>query len=137
MPVTEWPGSQVFKLPQEGGFQRETLELKDGRFRYWFASDVVVPNPQKYPTEGSYEVNRDQLALSSGQTYTVRTLHGTPTLWRPAAVDYWNRHQVIDVYGILLAVEGIKSREPTIEPLFTKEQWDRSGEQVRRLEEKK
>jgi len=135
--VAEWSGSQVFKLSQEGGFQWETLELKDGRFRYSFASDVVIPNPPKYPIEGSYELKGDQLTLSSGQTYTVRTLCGIRTLWRPAAVDYWNRHQVIDVYGILLPVEGIKSREPTIEPFFTKGQWDRSGEQVRHFEEKK
>ncbi len=135
--IAEWPGSQVFKLPQEGGFQWETLELKDGRFRYLFASDVVIPNPPKYPIEGGYELKGDQLTLSSGQTYTVRTVHGTRTLWRPAAVDYWNRHQVIDVYGILLPVEGINSREPTIQPLFTKEQWDRSGEQVSHLDEKR
>jgi hypothetical protein len=135
--AAEWPRSQVFKLPQEGGFQYETVELNDGRFRYWFASDVVLPNAPKYPVEGSYEIKGDQLSLSSGQTYTVRTLHSARTLWRPAAVDYWNRHQIIDVYGILLPVESITSSEPTIEPFFTKEQWDRSGEQVRHLEEKK
>src|SRR5262249_4943758 len=47
--IVGWPGSQVFMLPQEAGFQWETLELKDGRFRYWFSSDVIVPNPPEYP----------------------------------------------------------------------------------------
>jgi hypothetical protein len=124
-------------LPQEGGFQWETLELKDGRFRYWFSSDSIIPNPPKYPIEGGYELKGDQLILSSGETYTSRTLQGTQTLWRRAAVDYWDRHQIIDVYGILLPVENIKSRKPTLEPLFSKEQWDRSSEGVRHLERKK
>jgi hypothetical protein len=124
-------------LPQEGGFQRETLELKDGRFRYWFSSDVIISNPPKYPTEGGYEYKGDQLLLSSGKTYAVRTLQGTRTLWCPTALDYWDHHQVIDIYGILLPVENIKSGKPTLRPLFTKEQWNHSGEEVRQLEQKK
>jgi hypothetical protein len=135
--VAAWQGSQVFVLPQEGGFQSETLEFKDERFRYWFSSDVIVPNRPKYPIEGSYEFRDERLILSSGETYTVRPLRGIRTLWKPSAVDYWDRHQVIDVYGILLPVENISSQQPTLKPLFTKEQWNRSREQVRQLEQKK
>src|SRR3954469_7789580 len=61
-----WPGAQVFKLPQEGGFQFETLELKDGRFRYWFSIDVALRHQPKYPIQGSYEWRGDNLVLSIG-----------------------------------------------------------------------
>ena len=132
-----WVGSQVYMLPLEGGFQSEILELKDGRFRHWFSSDVILPNPPRYPIEGSYKFEADQLILSSGNAYTVRQLKDIRTLWRPTAVDYWDHHQIIDVYGILLPVENIRSEKPTLEPLFTKEQWDQSAEQVRQLEQKK
>lgn len=132
-----WPDSEVFVLPPEAGFQLERLELKDGRFRYWFSSDVIHPNPPKYPIEGAYEFKGDQLVLSSGKTYTVRTLQGTRTLWRPVAVDYWDHYQIIDVYGILQRVDRKQSGKITLEPLFTKEQWEHSREQVRQLERKK
>jgi hypothetical protein len=132
-----WPNAEVYMLPQEGGFQRETLELKDGRFHYWFSSDVILPNPPKYPVEGSYEFKGDQLVLSNGKTYTVRSLKGLRSLWGPTAVDYWDQHQVIDVYGILLPVESIESRKPTLKPLFAQDQWERSRERVRQLERKR
>ncbi len=35
--VAGWPGSEVYKMPQ-WTFMTETLESKDGRFRYWFAA---------------------------------------------------------------------------------------------------
>ena len=130
-------GAQVFMLPQEAGFQSATLELKDGRFRYWFSSDVLVPSPPKYPIEGSYEFKGDQLILSGGKTYTVRPLKGIRSLWRPTAVDDWDHHQIIDVHGILLPVESITSGKPALHLLFDKDQWDRSGRQVRQLEQNK
>jgi hypothetical protein len=135
--VVGWAGSQVFMLPQEGGFQQEILELKNGQFRYWFSSDVIDLNPTKYPIEGSYEIKGNQLVLSNGSTYTVRLLHGVRSFWRPGAVDYWDHHQIIDVYGILLPVKSIKSEKPKLEPLFEKAEWERSGEQVRLLEKQK
>lgn len=135
--VAEWSGSEVYMLPKEGGFQSETLELKDGRFRYWFSSDVILPNRPKYPIDGRYEFKGDELVLSSGGTYAVRHLGEARSLWRPTAVDDWDRHQIIDVYGILLPVKSTKSQKPKLEPLFTEAQWERSGAQVRQLEQKK
>lgn len=57
--VSDWPGSEIFQLAQEGGFQWEALEIKDRRFRYWFASDVIVRGGPKYPIEGTYEFRGD------------------------------------------------------------------------------
>jgi hypothetical protein len=132
----EWIGARIFRLSQEAGFQSETLELKEGRFRYWFSSDAIAPNAPKYPIEGSYECKGDQLILSSGKTYTIRSLKETNSLWRPTAVADWDNHQIIDVYGILLQVERIESGKPALEPLFTREQWAHSEQQVRQLERK-
>lgn len=131
--------SQVFMLPQEGGMASETLELKGGQFRYWFSSDTFFPNRsrQKYPVEGNYEFKGDQLILSSGKTFTVRSLNGNQTLWRTEALDSWEHQHIIDGYGILLRVESIKSGKPVLKPMFTKEEWARSAEQVRKLEQKK
>src|SRR5258705_508194 len=102
MMLSAWLDADVYVLAQEAAFQWEKLELKDRRFRYWFTSDAVVRNPPKYPIEGDYQINGDQLLLSGGKTYTARILQGTRTLWSPRAVDYWERHQIIDVYGILV-----------------------------------
>jgi len=134
--VIEWADSQVFRLPEEAGFQWETLELKEGHFRYWFASDMIVRKPPKYPLEGHYEFKDDQLVLSDGKRYTVREINGSKTLWKPLAVAYWERHQIIHAYGILLPVSE-HSPFPSLKPFFTKEQWERSGEQVKRLERTK
>jgi hypothetical protein len=127
--VAAWSGSQVFMLAWPAGFEDETLELRDGRFRYWLDSDVILSNPPRYPIEGTYEFKGDQLILSTGQTYTSRTLQRTQTLWKPSAVSDWNR-QIIDAYGILVKVQSIRSEKPRLEDLFTKEQWRRS-EQTR------
>jgi hypothetical protein len=128
--VAEWPASQVFKAPQEcGGYQEETLELKDDRFRYWLSTDDIVSNPLRYPIEGNYDVKGDQLVLRSGETYTLRTVHGSQTLWRWDAVVAWDRYRIIDHYGILLPVGSMKSRRPMLKPFFTKEQWHHSDEQ--------
>ena len=54
-----WQGSQVFMLSAEAGFEWQTLELKDGLFRYWFASDVVHEDAPEYPIEGTYHVSGD------------------------------------------------------------------------------
>jgi hypothetical protein len=132
-----WLGADVFVLSQEAGFQWERLELKDGRFRYWFFSDVIVRNSPKYPIEGNCEFKGDQLVLEGVTTYSVRSLQGTKTLWSPAAVDYWDRHRIIDVYGILVPVDRNGSNRVTLGPLFAKEQWDHSREQVKQLERKK
>ncbi len=132
--VAQWPDSEVFMLPQEAGFQWETLELKDGRFRYWFSSDVVARHAPTSPIEGTYASRGDQLILSTGKTYTLRPLNGVRSLWMASAIDHWNQFQVIDVYGILLPVESINSKKSALQPLFTKEQWDRSRNHVTKIE---
>ena len=128
------PNSQVFVLGREGGFQNETLELADGRFRYWFSSDIARAPGPAYPLEGTYSLTDTNLVLSSGQTYSIRQLNGTKTLWKPDAVEKWNRQKIIPNYGILVPVPSIKSEKPSLHTLFTDEEWARSSGNVRAVE---
>ncbi len=88
--VTGWLGSEVFKMPP-GAFMSETLELKDGRFRYWFSSDVIIRGGQKYPIEGNYAFKGDELALSSGKVLKVRQINGRRVLLWPLVVEDCSR----------------------------------------------
>ena len=123
--------SQVFMLGFEAGFQNETLELAGGTFRYWFSSDVIVKGGPKYPLEGTYSLTETNLVLSNGQAYSIRQLNGTRTLWKPDAVEEWNRQGIIPGYGILVRVPSIKSNKPSLHPLFTDQDCARSSQNVR------
>jgi len=122
-------------LPQEAGFQWETLELRDGRFRYWSASDVMAEHPPKYPIEGTYLIKDNQLILSNDKTYSLCSINGTKMLWKLRAVQYWEQYEIIDASGMLVQVKSVGSEEPSLTPFFTKQQWDRSAEQVKELRE--
>src|SRR5437867_1889229 len=106
--IVGWAGSEVFKMPP-GMFMWETLELKGGRFRYWFSSDVIIRGGPKYPIEGSYDFRGDELVLSSGKAFKVRQVNGRRVLIWPHAVKDWDQQQIIPWAHILLPVEGIDS----------------------------
>ena len=133
--VTGWLGSEVFKMPP-GAFMSETLELKDGRFRYWFSSDVIIRGGQKYPIEGNYAFKGDELALSSGKVLKVRQINGRRVLLWPLVVEDWDRQQIIPGAHILLPVESIDSEPPIKDYFFTKEQREQSARKARELVEK-
>ena len=131
--IVGWPGSEVFKMPR-WTFMWETLEIKDGRFRYWFSSDVIIRGGPKYPIEGSYEFRGDELALSSGKVFKVRQVNGRRVLIWPHAVEYWDQQQIIPGH-MLLPVESIDSEPPTKDGFFTKEQREQSERKARELVE--
>lgn len=39
-----------------GGFSETILELRDGRFRYWFYSDARSSDDPEYPVAGTYQI---------------------------------------------------------------------------------
>src|ERR1044071_3284296 len=92
------PAFQVFMLLREAGMQFESLELSDGNYRYSFWTDVVNLN-REYPEQGTYGWKGQTLILNTGKQYELRSLHGTLTLWKPEALDDWERHQIINSYG--------------------------------------
>ncbi|WP_299465011.1 hypothetical protein [uncultured Gimesia sp.] len=99
----------VYATPDEiSGFSGTTLELKDGKFRYWFYTDVVDPDEPgpEFPITGEYEFQDGQLQLKSNdvnqQRWHFDVLKGTPVLWRDDAYHIWKERQDIFPYGILI-----------------------------------
>ena len=86
-------------------YSTTVLELKDGRFRYWFSSDMRGPREPTYPLSGKYAVNGGTVTLPHKQIYqtnwTFMTYERKATLWRPTAVRYWDDSKQIDPYGVL------------------------------------
>ena len=95
----------------------ETLELKDGRFRYWFSSDVITRGGPRYPLVGTHISTGDELVLSGGKVFKRRQINGKRVLFWPHAVGDWDHEQIIPGH-MLLPVEtppfGSKSRRPLV-----------------------
>src|SRR5882724_10165411 len=90
------------------GYQSETLELRDGRFRYWFWTDCSPPRGD-LPLEGTYSVNGSALTLNRndillGNQRIFQPLKGMDALWRPDALERWISKGEISTYGVLVRV---------------------------------
>jgi len=114
------------------GYASATLELKEGRFRYWFRSDVVLDDEPKYPLTGTYHVNFRTLTFDSDkiQERTIAKINGIDVLWKKDSLSLWEKEKRIHPYGILLRVEGAmdgskRVARPSIESIMTKEMKDR------------
>lgn len=75
------------------GYHSTVLELKDGKFRYWFSSDVKIAGDEtKYPLEGSYTTDGDTITLKHEKIHppqvewTARKVDGVLTFWRSDAL---------------------------------------------------
>ena len=77
-------------------YTTEIVELRGGRFRYWFASDVITDSDPHYPLSGHYGLSNDTVILRNPQIYQprfrFRIFHGVATLWNKMALDYWRKH---------------------------------------------
>jgi hypothetical protein len=88
------------------GYQSETLELHDGRFRYWFWTDAGRKRGD-LPLEGAYSVKGDTLTLHRddillGNQRIFQPLKGVDILWRPDALELWRREGRISRFGVLV-----------------------------------
>lgn len=104
------------------GFSGEILELKDGKFRYWFSSDVGVADSPKYPLTGKFSTFGSKLKLENKKVYSpVRTfgeLNGIKIIWRDDGLDYWKKTKQIAAYSVLIR----SSDAPFDEKTFNDEQ---------------
>ena len=85
--------------PQDGvffgytGYMTYVIELREGRFRYWFESDAKMPEEPEYPLEGKYTVKDDTVTLHHekliplSSIWKCRSVNGIPTLWRSDALE--------------------------------------------------
>lgn len=93
-------------VPKDGvfltrGWHSIVLELKGGKFRYWFVSDAKIKGlERKYPLEGSYKTEGDKITLEHPtmidleSNWTVRTVDGVTTLWRQDALEIWKKGEL-------------------------------------------
>ena len=90
------------------GYQYETLELRNGHFRYWFWTDVSGRRGH-LPLEGTYSVNDSTLILNRddivlGNRRIFHSLKGIDALWRPEAFELWLSKGTIKTYGVIVRV---------------------------------
>ena len=92
------------------GFSTLILELREGRFRYWFWSDVKgLPEPS-YPVTGKYLARGPTVQLLHNEVtlqdvWTFRKIDVITTMWRPNALKWWHEKRCYDGYGVLYPTE--------------------------------
>lgn len=105
-----------------GAYQQTLLELKEGRFRYWFWGDVELKPARKYPLVGDYSTVGQVVTLKHNLVPTFHSqwvfqkLDGEVTLWSQGAIDSYQADRTLETYGIL---------KPT--PLSAEEAWQTRG----------
>lgn len=87
------------------GYTGTILELQEGRFRYWFYSDVGGGD-KEYPETGTYSVEGDTVYLSNREAWTIGNVGSLPVLWRDDALEEWQENGRIYDYGILVQTTG-------------------------------
>jgi hypothetical protein len=89
------------------GYQSETLELRDGHFRYWFWTDAGPAKSRDLPLKGAYSVAGDTLTLHRddillGNQRIFQSVKGIDILWRPKALELWRSKGMFDSYGVIV-----------------------------------
>jgi hypothetical protein len=103
---TDHPIEGVYHL--HNGYQSETLELRDGHFRYWFWTDYGATSGDR-PLEGAYSVEGSTLTLHGdhihlGNQRIFHPIKGMAALWRPEAFELWLSKGTINTYGVIVRV---------------------------------
>ena len=112
------------------GIHNQVIELKDGKFRYWFNSDCKGSDVEAL--EGSYKVEGNKVILSHPKIFEltanwdVLSIDGVVTLWRRDALQFREEGK-LDLYsqgkgnffrtgGGSILVPSKQSAEKTWEP---------------------
>src|SRR5262245_22804499 len=110
-----------------GGFSGTVLELRDGKFRYWFYSDVAGPDEPHYPVIGKYSVDGEKVVLAGtlvGQSiWYPDTVNGIRVLWRDDGLRVWRDQRKIYDYAVLIKTDARVSDDgivqgPSIRSLY-------------------
>ena len=91
-----------------GMYQSETIELRGGRFRYWYSTDTAPLRPD-LPLEGTYTINDSKITLNRndiilGKERIFRSFKGVDALWTSYALSLWYNKDEVNDLGILLRV---------------------------------
>jgi len=109
--VTPMSGVEEGVYYLNAGYSKTVLELKRGRYRYWFVSDGKSGQEPTYPLTGKYLARRSTIQLLGHESdveavWTFRKIDGATTLWRPSALEAWHEAKGFDFYGVLYATNG-------------------------------
>jgi len=110
------------------GYSRERLELKDGRFKYWFESDSKSGKEPTYPLSGTYTIDGNKLNLKHAKIHycdrMIDKVNGIDVLWRDDGLALWKKDKRIHPYAVLIYSTDSNKR-PSIKLLKSKEMKDR------------
>jgi hypothetical protein len=110
------------------GYSGEKLELKDGRFKYWFYSDVRTGEEPTYPLSGTYTIEGTTLKLNHAKIWnserTFDKINGVDVIWREDGLAHWKTSKRIHPYAVLIRSTD-SDRRPSINLLKSKEMTDR------------
>jgi hypothetical protein len=102
-----------------GGFSGTVLELRDGRFRYWFYSDVVGPNEPHLPVIGDYSMEGEKVVLRDNRVnptiWNPDTVNGIRVLWRDDGLKVWRDQRKIYDYSVLIKTDATIPKNGMIE----------------------
>ncbi len=91
----------------DGTFQTTILELKEGRFRYWFRSDFILGKEPTYPLTGTFTNNGGSISFERKVTTITNPMtkkkkdyfqterwefmryQGQVTLWTSNSLEHW------------------------------------------------
>jgi hypothetical protein len=106
----------VYKMCDEvSGYSGETLELKGGKFRYWFYSDAgggeeTYPMVGKYVREGNKLRIQDERVFSGERVLSV--VNGQVVIWRRDGLKLWREETKIKPYAVLIRVPEMAVKDP-------------------------
>lgn len=108
---TAAPPEGVYTMCRDvSGFSGETIELMDGKFRYWFYSDVATEDEPSYPLTGTYGISENTLTLDhpkiSNPVRRFAVVNGVHVLWRKDGLEGWEKDERIHPYAVLIRVQG-------------------------------
>jgi hypothetical protein len=132
----------VYKTCEEvSGFSGEILELKEGRFRYWFYTDVITGREPAYPLSGTYRIKGNTLVLKHPDVpdneRLIDILNGVHILWRDDGLAYWRKERQIQPYAVLIHIPEARANDvsarPSVDLLYTNEMRERRARRSEQL----
>jgi len=120
--LTPWNGFYTQGSDSDGAFfAYEILELRDGRYNYWYFTDAIEAGAPKYPITGPYSIDGRTLKLQDHGEKILEPLrilaevNGVRIIRNRSAQSYWDEERALSTGETLLQTKDIqdaKSEHP-------------------------